>query len=68
MQYAVLTSLVIILAIIYVPILDPLFDTTFLDVKDWLIILPLIFVPAIAAEITKLITRREVERARPAAV
>ena len=68
MQYAVLTSLVIILAIIYVPILDPLFDTTFLGTQDWLIILPLIFVPAIAAEITKLITRREVERSRPAAV
>jgi len=68
MQYAVLTSLVIILAIIYVPILDPLFDTTFLDARDWLIILPLMFMPAIAAEITKLITRREVEHSRPAAV
>jgi len=68
MQVAVLTSLVIILAIIYVPILDPLFDTTFLDARDWLIILPLIFMPAVAAEITKLITRREVEHSRPAAV
>jgi Ca2+-transporting ATPase len=68
MQYAVLISLVIILAIIYVPILDPLFDTTFLSATDWLIILPLIFIPAIAAEITKLITRREVEHSRPAAI
>ncbi len=67
MQLAVLTSLVIVLAIIYVPFLDPLFDTAFLSMQDWLIMLPLIFVPAIAAEVSKLIAQRELRAARPAA-
>ena len=51
--------LLIQLAIIYVPILDPVFDTTFLGLRDWLVMLPLILVPSLAAEITKLITNNE---------
>jgi len=65
MQYAVLSSLVTLLAIIYVPFLDPIFDTAFLSLRDWLVVLPLLFVPLIAAEATKIITRRRVEMARP---
>ncbi len=67
MQYAVLSSLVILLAIIYVPVLDPVFNTAFLGVRDWLIIVPFLFMPVIAAEVTKIITRRNVETRRPAA-
>jgi Ca2+-transporting ATPase len=67
MQYAVLSSLVILLAIIYVPVLDPVFNTAFLGVRDWLIIVPFLFMPVIAAEVTKIITRRNVEMHRPAA-
>jgi Ca2+-transporting ATPase len=58
MQYAVGASLLILLAIIYVPVLDPIFETTFLGLRDWLVMLPLILVPSIAAEATKLITKR----------
>ncbi len=58
LQYAVLASLLVQLAIIYVPVLDPVFNTTFLGLRDWLVMLPLIFVPSLAAEITKLITNR----------
>ncbi|MEJ5198132.1 MAG: cation-translocating P-type ATPase, partial [Anaerolineae bacterium] len=68
MQYAVLSSLAILLAIIYVPFLDPVFDTAFLGMRDWMVILPFLFVPVIAAEITKIITRRSVEMHRPVAV
>jgi Ca2+-transporting ATPase len=57
MQYAVLSSLVILLAIIYVPALDPIFSTTFLEASDWLMMLPFILAPAVAAEITKLFVR-----------
>jgi len=65
MQYAVVSSLVILLAIIYVPFLDPIFDTTFLGLTDWLIMLPLILTPSIAAEITKIFMRRRAEKAWP---
>jgi Ca2+-transporting ATPase len=58
MQYAVLSSLVILLAIIYVPVFDPIFNTTFLTLRDWIMIFPLILLPSVAAEITKLIQRK----------
>jgi Ca2+-transporting ATPase len=57
MQYAVLSSLAIILAIIYVPALDPIFDTAFLGWQDWMIMLPLILLQGVAAEVTKLFLR-----------
>jgi Ca2+-transporting ATPase len=62
MQWAVLVSLVVLLAIIYVPFLDPIFGTTFLTLQDWTIMLPLILIPSIAAEINKLILRLLSER------
>ncbi len=57
MQLAVLTSLLILLAIIYVPFLDPIFNTTFLTLSDWAIMLPLILLPSIAAEANKWVLR-----------
>jgi Ca2+-transporting ATPase len=57
MQVAVLTSLVILLAIIYVPFLRPIFGTTTLSANDWLIMLPLILVPSVAAEVNKWVLR-----------
>jgi len=58
MQYAVLTSFLILMAIIYIPFLDPIFNTTFLTLKDWLIMLPFIFLPAFVSELTKLNLRK----------
>jgi P-type Ca2+ transporter type 2C len=62
MQYAVLSSLVILLAIIYLPFLDPIFQTTFLTVKDWIYMIPLILLPSVAAELTKWAMRRRMSR------
>ncbi len=62
MQWAVLASLVILLAIIYVPFLDPIFDTTFLTGEDWLVMLPLILLPSIAAEANKWVLSRVSEK------
>ena len=59
MQYAVLASLVILLAIIYVPALDPIFDTVPLGWEHWAEILPFILLPSLAAEITKWFLRRQ---------
>jgi Ca2+-transporting ATPase len=53
MQYAVATSLALLLVVIYVPLLQPIFNTTAPGTREWAVILPLIFVPAIAAETTK---------------
>ncbi len=58
MQYAVLSSLLILLGIIYIPVLDPVFNTTFLTLRDWWMIFPLILAPAVAAELSKLIQRQ----------
>ena len=62
MQRAVLTSLVILLAIIYAPFLEPIFGTTFLTAQDWLVMLPLILVPSVAAEINKWVLRKMSEK------
>ncbi|HSJ56060.1 MAG TPA: cation-translocating P-type ATPase [Anaerolineae bacterium] len=58
MQWAVLASLIVLMAIIYVPFLDPVFGTTFLTLEDWAIMLPLILLPSVAAEINKWVLRR----------
>lgn len=53
MNYAVLSSLVLLLAVIYVPFLNPIFNTVPIDWSQWRLVLPLLFVPSLAAEITK---------------
>lgn len=53
MNYAILTSLVLLLGVIYVPILQPIFNTTALGWSQWQYILPLILIPAIVAESSK---------------
>jgi Ca2+-transporting ATPase len=58
MQWAVLLSLAVLLAIIYMPFLQPLFDTSYLSPQDWLTMLPLILVPSVAAEVYKWVLRR----------
>jgi Ca2+-transporting ATPase len=71
MQWAVVASLIILLAIIYVPFLDPIFETTFLTVQDWLIMLPLILLPSLAAEANKWVLRQlseKEQRSRAAAL
>ncbi|MGD8603671.1 MAG: cation-translocating P-type ATPase [Anaerolineales bacterium] len=53
MVYAVAASLVLLLVVIYVPFLQPIFDTVPLEWRHWEIILPLLVMPSVAAEITK---------------
>jgi len=65
MNYAVLSSLVMILLIIYVPFLNPIFKTQPLGWAQWLEIIPLLLVPSIAAEVTKAFQGRR-NRVQPA--
>jgi Ca2+-transporting ATPase len=62
MQYAVLSSTVILLAIIYLPFLQPIFGTVALGAGDWLPMLPLILTPSIAAEVNKRVLRNKSQR------
>jgi Ca2+-transporting ATPase len=57
MQYAVLLSIVLLFIVIYVPFLQPIFDTVPLGMREWTAVLPLLLVPGIAAEITKAFVR-----------
>jgi P-type Ca2+ transporter type 2C len=54
MNYAVLSSLLLLLAVIYTPFLNSVFNTTALGWSQWQLVLPLLFVPSIAAELTKM--------------
>ena len=68
LMIAVLASVGLLLLVIYVPFFNGIFDTVPLTLSEWVLLLPLIFLPSIAAELTKLImqllnTRRPAEAA-----
>jgi len=58
MNWAILSSLVLLLAVVYIPFLQGIFDTVPLSWTQWEVILPLLLVPSIAAELTKVIYRK----------
>jgi P-type Ca2+ transporter type 2C len=58
MQYAVGLSVTLLLLVSSVPFLQPIFNTHFLVLNEWLIVLGLALIPAIAEEITKFFLRR----------
>jgi Ca2+-transporting ATPase len=58
MQYAVGASLLLLLAVVYLPFLQPIFDTMPLSLREWGAITPLLFVPAVVAEIYKWLEHR----------
>jgi len=58
MNWAVLGSLVLIIIVVYVPFLQPIFNTAPLGVGHWLEVLPLILLPSVAAELTKVFIRK----------
>jgi Ca2+-transporting ATPase len=58
MQYAVGLSIVLLLIVCSVPFLQPIFNTHFLSLREWGIVVGLALVPAVAEEITKFFLRR----------
>jgi len=56
MQYAVGFSVVLLLVVVYVPFLQPIFNTVPLNFEEWVLILPLILVPSVAAEVQKVLS------------
>ncbi len=57
MNIAALSSLALILLVVYVPPLNMVFNTLPLGWAEWRLILPLVFVPSVVAELTKLVFR-----------
>ncbi len=57
MQYAVGFSIVLLLVVVYVPFLQPIFNTIPLNLEEWMLILPLILIPSLAAEMQKVLSR-----------
>jgi Ca2+-transporting ATPase len=53
MNYAVLSSLILILAVVYIPFLQVVFNTEPLGWMQWSVMLPLMLIPAVAAEVSK---------------
>ncbi|MGD9840864.1 MAG: cation transporting ATPase C-terminal domain-containing protein, partial [Candidatus Bipolaricaulis sp.] len=54
MQWAVAVSLGLTMLVLYVPGLQRAFDTRPLRAQEWLIVLPLVFLPALLVEVRKL--------------
>lgn len=62
MNLAVLLSLVLLLGVVYIPFLNPVFQTYPLGLKSWELIVPLFFIPPIVAEISKMIIYRKAKK------
>jgi len=53
MFFAVASSLLLLIMVIYVPFLQPVFNTVPLTLGHWKILLPLLVIPAVVAELSK---------------
>lgn len=58
MLWAVAVSFLLVLLVVYVPFLQPVFDTAPLGLNDWLLMLPFFFASPAAMEILKVFFRR----------
>ncbi len=65
MNWAVFSSLTLLLAVVYVPFLQPIFNTAPLTWSQWQYLLPMLFVPALAAEFTKWFLSQRQKQAAP---
>jgi Ca2+-transporting ATPase len=59
MQYAVGSSILLLLLVCTVPFLQGIFNTHFMSLQEWLVVINLALVPAVAEEITKFFLRRQ---------
>jgi P-type Ca2+ transporter type 2C len=57
MQYAVGLSIFLMLLVINLPFLQPIFNTHFMSLNEWVIVIGLALIPAVSEEITKIYLR-----------
>jgi nucleotide-binding universal stress UspA family protein len=63
MVWAVSASLLLVLMVVYLPFMQPFFDTVPLTLDDWLMMLPFFFASAVAMELLKVYFRRRSAKA-----
>lgn len=68
MLWAVGSSLLLLLLVIYLPFLQPFFNTVSLGFSDWLVMTPLFLMASVAAEFTKAYLRRSAHIKEPAGI
>ncbi|MCX5908315.1 MAG: cation-translocating P-type ATPase C-terminal domain-containing protein [Deltaproteobacteria bacterium] len=59
MLWAVGASALIVLIAVYIPFLQPFFDTVPLSMGDWVVMVPFILMASVAAELTKIYIRNK---------
>ena len=64
MQYAVGASVLLLLGAVYLPFLQPIFDTVPLGWREWAAVGPLLAIPALVAEVNKWLLSRQRRRQR----
>jgi len=57
MQYAVGVSILLLLLVVGIPFLQPIFNTHFMAVNEWIIVFGLALIPAVSEELTKVYLR-----------
>jgi Ca2+-transporting ATPase len=62
MQWAVVASFVVIVAVIYLPFLNLFFDTQPLGLREWAVMAPMMLIPSLAAEVNKWVLRQRDRR------
>jgi Ca2+-transporting ATPase len=55
MNYAFLSSMLLLMAVVYIPFLNTIFNTVPLGWRQWEVMLPLLLIPSIVAELVKFI-------------
>ncbi|MGC8786409.1 MAG: calcium-translocating P-type ATPase, SERCA-type [Anaerolineae bacterium] len=66
MVLATLSSFLLMLAVVYLPVFEPIFYTFELPLRTWLTILPLTLIPSVAAELSKwFLSRQECRQRSP---
>jgi Ca2+-transporting ATPase len=58
MQYAVASSIIGLLIVVYLPPLQGVFDTVAVNLAQWVVVIPLLLLPAVTAELTKYLVAR----------
>lgn len=59
MNWAILASIALMLAVVYIPFLNTIFDTVPLGWEQWEVMLPLLLIPSITAELVKYFISRK---------
>jgi Ca2+-transporting ATPase len=65
MNWAVLSSMILVLITIYVPFLRPFFGTGFLGLTDWIEMIPFMLMAPVAAELVKIYLRKTAKQQAP---